>query len=61
MRFLTSSSYLNIENINFDYTLPSSLIKKFEVNSLRVYVACQNVGYFSARKGFDPCQTYSDT
>ena len=60
-RFLTSTSYLNIENINLGYTLPSSITRKLQLNSLRVYVACQNVGYFSARKGFDPRQTYSDS
>ena len=58
-RFLTSSDYLNIDNINLGYTLPSSLTKKFQVNSLRLYVACENVGYFSKRKGFDPRQGYS--
>ena len=60
-RFLTSSSYLNINNINFGYTLPASITKKFEVSSLRLYVACENVAYFSARKGFDPRLTYSDS
>ncbi len=59
-RFLTSSSYLNIENINFGYTLPASLTKKLFVNSLRIYVAAENLGYISARRGFDPRQTYSD-
>lgn len=59
-RFLTSSSYLSINNINFGYTLPAAFTKKFDVNSLRVYVACENVGYFSARKGFDPRQIYDD-
>lgn len=58
-RFLTSSSYLNINNINLGYTLPSALTKKMQVNSLRVYVACENVAYFSARKGFDPRLSYS--
>ena len=60
-RFLTSASYLSINNINLGYTLPSSWTKKFLVNSLRVYVACENVAYFSARKGFDPRQSYSSS
>lgn len=58
-RFLTSSTYLNINNINFSYTLPASLTRKFLVNSLRLYVACENVVYFSARKGFDPRLSYA--
>lgn len=59
-RFLTNASYLNIENINFGYTLPSTLTQKFSIETLRLYLACQNVAYISARKGFDPRQTYSD-
>ena len=58
-RFLTSSSYLNINNINFGYTFPTSITKKLMLNSLRLYVACENVVYFSARKGFDPRLSYS--
>ena len=60
-RFLTSSDYLNIENINFGYTVPASLLSKIDVTSLRFYLACENVCYFSARKGFDPRLTYSDS
>ena len=59
-RFLTSSDYLNIENINFGYTVPASLLSKIDVTSLRFYLACENVCYFSARKGFDPRLSYSD-
>ena len=58
-RFLTTASYLNINNINLGYTLPTSLTKKLQVSTLRVYVACENVAYFSARKGFDPRLSYS--
>ena len=58
-RFLTKASYLNIENINLGYTFPSKWTKKFGVNALRVYFACQNVGYLSARKGFDPRYSFS--
>lgn len=60
-RFLTNASYLNIENLNLGYTLPESWTKSALINTLRVYVACENLGYFSARKGYDPRQTYSDT
>ncbi len=60
-RFLTSSNYLNIENINFGYTLPRNFTRKFQVEGLRLYFAAENVGYFSKRKGFDPRQSYSST
>ena len=58
-RFLTNASYLNIENINFGYSLPASVARSLSLEKLRLYLACENVAYFSARKGFDPRQTYS--
>ena len=58
-RFLTSSSYLNIQNINFGYTLPSRLTKKLDINSVRVYLTAENVFYWSKRQGFDPRQSFS--
>ena len=55
-RFLTKASYFNIENITFGYTLPSRWTAKVDIQSLRLYVAAQNVWYWSARQGFDPRQ-----
>jgi hypothetical protein len=60
-RFLTTASYLNIENINFGYTLPAKLTRKALIEKLRIYLACENVAYFSKRKGFDPRQSYTNT
>lgn len=53
-RFLTDASYLNLQNINFGYTLPNRVTKKFGVENLRLYLSCENVAYISKRKGFDP-------
>ena len=58
-RWLTSSSYLNIENINVGYTFPSKLTSKVGISSLRVYAACENVFYWSKRQGLDPRTSYS--
>ena len=58
-RFLTSASYLNIQNINVGYTLPADWTKKFGVSSLRVYLACDNVVYWSKRRGLDPRYSFS--
>ncbi len=58
-RYLTSARYLNIDNINVGYTFPERWMKRAAIRSLRVYVACENVAFFSARQGFDPRQTYS--
>lgn len=53
-RFLVDASYLNIQNLQFGYTLPSTFTKKFGVERIRVYLACDNVYYWSYRKGLDP-------
>ena len=58
-RFITDASYLNIENINMGYTFPVSLVAKAGLQSLRVYASCENVWYFSARRGFDPRGSFS--
>ena len=52
-RFLTDASYLNIQNIQVGYTFPHKWTSKFGVHSLRVYLACDNVFYWSYRDGFD--------
>jgi len=53
-RFVVSSNYLSINNVTLGYTLPSSLVKKVGISSMRVYVAGENLYVFSARKGVDP-------
>ena len=52
-RFLIRTDYLNISNINAGYTFP---VKWWNghIQNLRVYVACDNVWYWSKRQGFDP-------
>ena len=52
-RFLISSNYLNISNINAGYTFPAKWFNG-NIQTLRLYVACDNVWYWSARKGLDP-------
>ena len=58
-RFLTDASYLNISNINVGYTLPSKITQKFGVQKLRVYLACDNVVYWSKRQGLEPRYSFT--
>ncbi len=58
-RFLIDASYLNIQNITVGYTLPINITRRFLVEKLRVYLSCDNVYYFSQRKGLDPRQSIS--
>ena len=53
-RFLTSASYLSLQNISVGYTLPRNWISKIGCESIRVYFVADNVALFSARKGYDP-------
>ncbi|MCI8999345.1 MAG: TonB-dependent receptor [Muribaculaceae bacterium] len=56
-RFLTSASYLALQNINFGYTIPANLTKKMEIEKIRLYLSCDNVAIWSKRKGLDPRQS----
>lgn len=53
-RFLIDGSYLNLQNIQLGYTLPNNLTSHFGVKNLRLYFVCDNVYYWSKRKGLDP-------
>ena len=57
-RFLTSSDYLSLQNITLGYTLPKSLTRKMQIDSVRVFFVADNVALLTARKGLDPRQGY---
>ena len=40
--------------MTFGYTFPSAFVRKIKLQSLRVYVAGENLALFTARKGVDP-------
>ena len=48
-----------IKLIRNGYTLPSNFTKKVGIEKVRVYLACENVWYWSKRQGFDPRYSYS--
>ena len=52
--YLISSDYLSINNITLGYTLPESVASMMQIQSLRIYVAGDNLAVISARKGIDP-------
>ena len=57
-RFLIDGSYLNFQNIQLGYTVPDKLTKRLGgVRNLRLYVSCDNIYYWSKRKGLDPRST----
>ena len=56
---LTSSSYLSLRNITLGYTLPKAWLSKAKIQKMRLYVVGDNMFLLSARKGFDPRQSFS--
>ena len=58
-RFLTDASYLNFQNAQIGYTFPERVTRKLFVNRLRLYVACDNIIYWSCRQGLDPRQSFT--
>ena len=53
-RFLTSNSYLSLNNINLGYKFPKKWIEKIKLNNLQIWVAADNLAIATARKGYNP-------
>ena len=58
-RFLTSASYLCLQNLNVGYTLPTQWVRKLGVGKIRLYVSGDNLALWSKRQGLDPRQSIS--
>ena len=58
-RWLTSASYLSLQNLNFGYTLPANLTRKAGIEKVRIYFAGENLWLWSKRQGLDPRQSIS--
>ncbi|MFD1816855.1 TonB-linked outer membrane protein, SusC/RagA family [Pseudarcicella hirudinis] len=54
--FVENASYLRLKNIEIGYTLPTSVLSKIGIGSIRIYSNIQNALTFSKFKGFDPEQ-----
>ena len=60
-RFLTSSSFLSLNNIRVGYTFPKKWMEKIKINSLNIYVSADNLAIWSARKGYNPMSDFAAT
>ncbi len=56
-RWLTSATYLSLQNINLGYTIPKNLVRKIGLQSVRLYGTADNIWVWSKRQGLDPRQT----
>ena len=51
---LEDASFLRIKNLQLGYTLPDSVLSKFKITKLRVYLNAQNPVTFTKYRGLDP-------
>lgn len=52
--YLQSGSYLRLQNVSIGYSLPASLLSRYKIKALRIYIAAQNLLTFTGYKGYDP-------
>lgn len=52
--FVEDASFLRIRNIRLGYSLPSTLVKKYNIDNLRLYVSADNLKVFTKYSGYDP-------
>ncbi|TVQ93944.1 MAG: TonB-dependent receptor [Bacteroidetes bacterium] len=53
-RFLEDASFLRLRNVVFAYRLPSELVQRMRLQSMRLYVQGQNLWTLTSYTGFDP-------
>ena len=58
-RFLTSNSFLSLNNINLGYKFPKKWIEKIKLNQLQIWVAADNLCIASARRGYNQMMSSS--
>jgi TonB-linked SusC/RagA family outer membrane protein len=53
--WIRSAAYFRLKNVNLGYTIPSSVLKKAKIGSIRIYISGQNLFTITkAWNGFDP-------
>nr|MCR5004177.1 SusC/RagA family TonB-linked outer membrane protein [Bacteroidales bacterium] len=57
--YLINASYFSIKNITVGYTIPSALLKKLDIESLRLFATLDNIALFSHLDGMDPQYSFT--
>ena len=58
-RFLTSNSFISLNNVQLGYNFPKKLIEKIKLNKLNLYLSANNLAIASARKGYNPMTSFT--
>lgn len=59
-RFLEDGSYTRLKNLQIGYSIPSTILDKVKITSLRIYFSGTNLLTFTKYSGMDPEMTVSD-
>jgi len=59
--YLQSASFLRLKNLQLGYTLPSALVKRAALSSLRIFFSGDNLLTFTKFKGLDPERVSNNT
>jgi TonB-linked SusC/RagA family outer membrane protein len=52
--WVENGSFVKLKNLTVGYTLPSTLLNRFSISRLRVYVSSQNLFFITSYSGLDP-------
>lgn len=52
--FLTSMSYLSLQDVTVGYEMPKNFLETFNLNYARIYLTGNNLFLLSKRQGYDP-------
>lgn len=58
-RWLIDGSYLSLRNVTLGYTIPSRLLNKLTLKTVRIFATGDNLVLFSKRVGMDPQQSFT--
>lgn len=58
-RFLTSNSFLSLNNVKLGYSFPKKWIEKIKLNKLNIYVSANNLAIATARRGYNPMTSFT--
>jgi TonB-linked SusC/RagA family outer membrane protein len=58
-RFLFDGDYLKVKNVTIGYTMPTTILERFNVKQARIYASGANLLTLTSLKGLDPSQSFS--
>lgn len=60
-RWLTDGSWLNFRSVNLSYNFDKAMLNKMKLRGASVYIAGENLGWLSSRKGMFVSESFNGT